>query len=81
MTHFTDTECIRGRREYSLPGVSFRPRERDGGSRRIEASQKISSRPILEPTNFVGEFYVNLVKKLSKRSFDLYSDSPTTCFP
>jgi len=36
-----------------------------------EASQKTSSRPISEPSSFVGESYVNPVKKLSKRSFEL----------
>jgi len=52
----------------------------DGGSRRTEASQKISSRHISELSNFAAESYVNLVERLSKKSSELFSDSPTTCF-
>ena len=33
------------------------------------------------PTKSADESYDNPVKKLSKRSFELYSNSPTTCFP
>jgi hypothetical protein len=49
-------------------------------SRRIEAPQRTSSRPISEPSNFVNEYYVNPIKKLLKRSFKLCFDSLTTCF-
>ena len=45
-----------------------------------EASQKISPRRISERSSYAAESYANLIEKLAKKSYDPYSNSPTTCF-